>query len=72
MCRNRKKPTFGDFCEVPFVFGPLLNWVLNVIIHVNERVKSHPLMSRPRCFDVEEPEEDDDEEDEEEVSAKLK
>jgi hypothetical protein len=29
-------------------------------------------MSRPRCFDVEEPEEDDDEEDEEEVSAKLK
>ncbi len=55
------------------MFGPLLNWVLNVIIHMNERVKSHPLMSRLRCFDVEEPEEDDDdEEDEEEVSANLK
>jgi len=40
---------------------------------MNERVKSHPLMSRLRCFDVEEPEEDDDdEEDEEEVSANLK
>ncbi len=60
------------------MFGPLLNWVLNVIIHMNERVKSHPLMSRLRCFEdeehtVEEPEEDDDdEEDEEEVSAKLR
>ncbi len=58
-------------------FGPLLNWVLNVIIHMNERVKSHPLMSRLRCFEddernVKEPEEDDNEEGEEEVSAKLK
>jgi hypothetical protein len=44
---------------------------------MNERVKSHPLMSRLRCFEddernVKEPEEDDNEEGEEEVSAKLK
>ncbi len=49
-CAETEKATFGDFCEVPFVFGPLLNWVLNVIIHMNERVKSHPSMSRLRVL----------------------
>ncbi len=49
-CAEIKKATFGDFCEVPFVFGPLLNWVLNVIIHMNVRVKFHPFDVQTAVF----------------------
>lgn len=77
MCRNRKSHIW-DICEVPFV--SCVNLVLNVI-HMNERVKSHPFKSHPLmctlllCFedeedDVEEPEEVDDED--AEMSAKFK
>ncbi len=72
MCRNRKSHIW-DICEVPFVSCD--NFALNVI-HMNERVKSHPLTcTLLLCFedeedDVEEPEEVEDED--AEVSAKFK
>ncbi len=73
-CKNRNSHIW-DICEVPFVSCD--NLVLNVI-HMNERVKSHPLMcTLLPCFDdeeddVEEPEEVEVEDEDAEVSAKFK